>query len=506
APTNDLERKLCDAAAKVLKQRRVGIEDDFFQLGGDSIATMAFLAEVNLDDLTAADIFNGCNIKNIAKIYTDKMEKRKGVSAEEYEMNARKNAYPLFDIQTSFVDVQLNSPKHPVFNITACYTFEDVSIAQKVADALNKVIDSSPIFSTVFTFDENSNLVEKYNKDLHSDVEVEKTTEDEFVGIKKEFLSHFKKILNAPLYRCGIYVTEKCGYLMVLFHHGIIDGMGVQVFLQRFAAAYAGDPLPMDTFYSCLAREVETKESEAYREAEKYMKATYGSSEWSVNLDVDKTDGINEMGISFCPVSLTREQMDAFEKRTSITRNQLFEAVLLIAMGKLNGKKNVIMSMAFHNRVDYITKNALGVMIRKVPAALNLDKYKNAEEMFKSLQQQAMNTIRHCIYEWVIPHESPVVNDYITMAYETSDITDGGSMKKIGLQPYPCMTDDSYAPVRMFLQVMDTPKGINPLLVYSKQFYSEEIIERFAKTISEVTMKLINAESMKDLSIDELYG
>ncbi|WP_407448219.1 non-ribosomal peptide synthetase, partial [Fibrobacter sp.] len=46
APTNDLERKLCDAAAKVLKQRRVGIEDDFFQLGGDSIATMAFLAEV----------------------------------------------------------------------------------------------------------------------------------------------------------------------------------------------------------------------------------------------------------------------------------------------------------------------------------------------------------------------------------------------------------------------------------------------------------------------------
>lgn len=506
APESEIEVLLCDCIAKVLKREKVGIDDDFYQLGGDSLATMALLAEADLDDLTAADIFNGCCVRNIARIYSDKVASRKGVSPEEYEMNARKNTFTPLAIQTSFIDVQLNSPKHPVFNIPACYRFDDVTIAPKVADALNKVIKSSPVFSTVFCYNEKCELVEKYVEGVFEKVTVQNVTEEQFADIKRDFLSYFKKILNKPLCRCGVYVTEKSGYMLVLFHHGVIDGMGVQVFLKRFAAAFNGEDLPLDTFYTCLAREVEIKNSEEYRKAELYMTQIYGGSDWSVNLDSDKNSGNNEMGIYPCPISFTREQMDSFEKRTAVTRNQLFEAVLLLAMARCNSKRKVMMSMAFHNRVDQATKNALGVILRKVPAALNLDNYSSADEMFKSLQQQSVNTIRYCIYEWVIPHESPVVNDYITMAYETSEITDGGSMRKIGLKAYPCMTDDTYAPVRMFLQVMDTPKGINPLLGYSKQFYSDERIEQFASAIAEISQKLLFAEDLRSISIDELYG
>ena len=125
--------------------------------------------------------------------------------------------------------------------------------------------------------------------------------------------------------------------------------------------------------------------------------------------------------------------------------------------------------------------------------------------MFRSLQQQALGTIRHCIYEWVILHEELFVNDYIAMAYETADITDGSVMKAIGLSPYTCTTDDPYAPVRMFLQVMDTPGGISPLLVYSRQFYSEERIRAFGGAIAEITERLIRAESPKDVRVRDLY-
>ena len=40
APTNNVERQLCEAFEKALNIDHVGIDDDFFELGGDSIRVM----------------------------------------------------------------------------------------------------------------------------------------------------------------------------------------------------------------------------------------------------------------------------------------------------------------------------------------------------------------------------------------------------------------------------------------------------------------------------------
>ena len=504
APETEIQILLCNCAAKVLGRERVGLDDDFYRMGGDSLKAMALLAEVNLDELTAADIFNGSSIRKIAAIYEERIKKSGGITSEEYEMRARKGEYPPFAAQTSFVDIQMYSPKHPVFNIPACYSFEDVSIAPKLKDALNEVIKNTPVFSSVFSFNEDCELVESVKEGSTKEVEICRVSEEEFAGIKKDFVSHFKRILGEPLCRFGIYVTEERGYLLALFHHGIIDGMGLQLFLRRLVTAYEGKKLPMDTFYTCLAREAELKGSDEYREAEKYMTETYGSADFSCNLDADMNDGENNMNMVFCKAVLTREQMDDFEARTGFTRNQFYEAVLLLAMARCNKKKNVMMAKAYHNRVDFATKNAIGPILRKVPAALKLDAYTDAEEMFRDLQKQSLNTIRYGIYEWVIMHERLFIDDYAALSYETSEITDGSAMGGIGLKSYPCSADDPYSPIRMFLQVMDTPKGITPILLYSGQFYSAKRIGEFQSAIDDSIRKLISAKSLKDLGTKDL--
>ena len=39
-PTNETERVICDAMQKVLRIKKVGINDDFFLLGGDLLSSM----------------------------------------------------------------------------------------------------------------------------------------------------------------------------------------------------------------------------------------------------------------------------------------------------------------------------------------------------------------------------------------------------------------------------------------------------------------------------------
>ena len=47
--TNETEKALCDAFAKVLKLERVGIHDDFYEMGGDSLGSIEAIVESGLN-------------------------------------------------------------------------------------------------------------------------------------------------------------------------------------------------------------------------------------------------------------------------------------------------------------------------------------------------------------------------------------------------------------------------------------------------------------------------
>lgn len=57
APTNELESKLCVAMQEVLGIEKVGINDDFYLLGGDSLRTIRLVCKCDVPDLKAADIY-----------------------------------------------------------------------------------------------------------------------------------------------------------------------------------------------------------------------------------------------------------------------------------------------------------------------------------------------------------------------------------------------------------------------------------------------------------------
>ncbi|WP_139807600.1 phosphopantetheine-binding protein, partial [Mycobacterium avium] len=55
APQNPTEESLADVYARVLGLERVGVDDSFFELGGDSLSAMRLISAINAEldaDLT----------------------------------------------------------------------------------------------------------------------------------------------------------------------------------------------------------------------------------------------------------------------------------------------------------------------------------------------------------------------------------------------------------------------------------------------------------------------
>lgn len=68
APTNDKETLVCGAFAKVLSLSKVGIDDDFFKIGGNSISAISLVATLQVNfNINVMDIFNLKTPKKIAK-------------------------------------------------------------------------------------------------------------------------------------------------------------------------------------------------------------------------------------------------------------------------------------------------------------------------------------------------------------------------------------------------------------------------------------------------------
>ncbi len=66
APQTETEKKLCSQFEQILGLSKIGIDDDFYSLGGDSLATLKLLGSLDMPGHAAMDFFRGRTPKDIA--------------------------------------------------------------------------------------------------------------------------------------------------------------------------------------------------------------------------------------------------------------------------------------------------------------------------------------------------------------------------------------------------------------------------------------------------------
>ncbi|MCP5046010.1 MAG: SDR family oxidoreductase, partial [bacterium] len=222
APISPVEKTLTTIWEDLLGLDQVGIYDDYFQLGGDSLKAVNFSARIHQDlnvEVPISEFFISSNIKGMAKF----VEKSgNGTQFTRIPYAEEKEFYVLSSPQERLFILNQLEGKHTGHNIPTVRLMEGDLDIGKITETFNAVIQRHPGLRTTFNLDRGKPVQQIHEQvsfepdflDI-STLPAEETTPEALDRIVHEFVQPFD-LEQAPLMRAKIIKLGPDRHILII--------------------------------------------------------------------------------------------------------------------------------------------------------------------------------------------------------------------------------------------------------------------------------------------------
>ncbi|WP_186111007.1 amino acid adenylation domain-containing protein [Burkholderia gladioli] len=428
APRTSIEERLAAIWAQVLHLDRVGIHDNFFAVGGDSIRAVSVLSKAKAQGLEFAlvDLFTRQSIANLAQALTlDEVSVAQEAAAlslsaaDQARLPAGiEDAYPLTYLQRGMVyHNQQASEDASIYHDVFSYRFGVPAWDEaKLRLALDAMTRRHPVLRTSFDFDrfdEPMQLVHAEGRVPLTVVDLSGQDEAEQARVIAEFVEAERKtrvaLEVAPLLRVFIHVrgADEIQYTLS-FHHAILDGWSVASLNTELFAAYLalldGDASELElaplahTPRSAVESERGALASEAHREFWRRYLSGYTFSELPPAEPA-------EPGAPSAPLSASvdegvRDRLRAVANGLGVPMRSVLLAAHLRVLSMLSGKLDVTTGLVSNVRQEQDDgEKVLGLFLNTLPLRQEL-KPSSWAELIRQTFGTELEVIRHRHYPY----------------------------------------------------------------------------------------------------------
>jgi amino acid adenylation domain-containing protein/non-ribosomal peptide synthase protein (TIGR01720 family) len=223
APRNAIERTLVEVYEDVLKKQPIGIRDDFFMLGGDSIKSIQLVARLKQKgySLVIRDVLTSPVIEDLAG--------KVKLSARSASQEVVTGMIPLSPIQAAFFENTNTEPHH--FNQSVLLQSKEPLDVTGLKQVFDKIVTHHDALRMVFRQTETGWVQE--NKGL------EQTYSFEVVDVfSEDYCQQVQSSINletGPLFKVVLFGTDR---LLMVAHHLIIDGVSWRILFEDISTLY----------------------------------------------------------------------------------------------------------------------------------------------------------------------------------------------------------------------------------------------------------------------------
>ncbi|MEU1805440.1 amino acid adenylation domain-containing protein [Streptomyces sp. NPDC019937] len=363
APRTPMESRIAAIWADVLGLDRVGVNDNFFDLGGDSILSIQVVSRARQSGLrlSTKDLFTHQSVAALAAVVTAERDDEGGAEPVTGDL-------PLTPIQRWFFATHTVNPHH--FNQSTLLELDQKLDEAALEEALAALLVHHDALRMRFTEDggqwrqynpepEAAEVLARYDLSGLPEQEADAAMEKAADALHAGFDLGSGPLLKAALFRFG---DDRRPFLFLTAHHLVIDGVSWRIVLDDLDTAYQQsvrgevvDLGPKTTSFRDWARQLAEQVADGALDHE--------VDHWASALDarplpVDHEPAAPGAEARAVPVEIDEADTEALLRaaptayRTRI--NDVLLAALALALSRWTGLERVSVELEGHGREDVI--------------------------------------------------------------------------------------------------------------------------------------------------------
>jgi polyketide synthase PksN len=507
-PEDFFEKSLANNWQTYFGLDKVGIYDDFFELGGDSLKAMQVIANIQKEigvTIPLGTFFESPNIKALAGFIRNKAAKDSYSAIENVE---KKEFYELSPAQKRLYIQQQEDPSTIAYNLPRFYILEGNFDKEKSQNAFNELIKRHEILRTFFVMNKTGPVqrILDHIEFKIKDYDLKGKCKEE---IMQTFISPFD-LSRAPLLRVGIVDLEPGKFLLMIdIHHIAADGISLALLVNEFEALYKGHSLPaLNLQYKDYShwQNLHLSSGEIKRQEDYWTNLFTGEiPKLLLPLDFNRTmvRSSASNSISFSLGSEFEEKLRALAKEEEITLFISILAIYHILLFKISGQEDIIIGTVTSGRGHADLEKIIGMFVNTL-ALRNFSKpgksfreflfdvkkrtlaaFENQDFQFENLVEKLQDVRevgRNPLFD--------VVFSFISSAMLESEL------KEQGLKIRECTFKEGNTMFDFVLGVFDLDEKLGFVLQYNISLFKKSTIERFIIYFKEIVRSVLENKNI----------
>lgn len=494
APETDLQKALCGAFEKVLGVEDIGIEDDFFALGGDSIRCAMVASECAVYKISAADIFAGKTPAAIERRLLEKASEKAIVKKAE-----KPRIYPLSPFERGMYLEQKLNEDSTVYNLNVSAIITGASVGQ-TKEALLSVFAAHEAFYSYYG--EQNGLPVRILSDKLPEITVKEAADRaEVIGIVDSYAVPFDLNAGIPVRPVLYKVADGTVILHMAIHHIAFDGSSAETFVKELTDALCGiAPAPDAIDLSDIYDAGEEKSSEGLEFYRKLFADGVPVNDMPIRGKRPKVHPLSDRKIAFTFGAEETGKLDSTAKRLGITQFELIFAAVSMALAKYTVSEDVVLGIPTNMRPAEAEK-VIGMFVNTAPVRVRPVRTMVVRDYIAG----STEAVRNATYGASLPFEE-VVAEFVKQRDESRNPIFDVSLNYMW---YPPVIKKDGVSVELYVPLQNMSRDIGIVIrrcgdqltfnfQYSSELFDDKVVSGFAEQIGKTLELLPTAGTVRE--------
>lgn len=495
------EKRLAQLWHDILGFAAFRLDDDFFDLGGDSISAMMLMSDLKSGyriEVPLQEIFRRPTLRELAQFIEDKAEVKSGsggsagsVGSGSIPLTAEKAYFPVSSVQKRMYLIHQTNRRDLSYQLPRMIQIDGAFDRARFVSAFQQLVRRHETLRTSFHIVEGQ-IVQKIHPHLELAIEAFEPSDEGAEELMARFVRPFD-LEQAPLIRVGLKrQSEDLHYLLFDIHHIISDGTSLTLLVKEFVQLYQGHPLAeLPIQYKDYA----IWHNELVGTDEMKNKATYWHQQFSGSLPVLRLPTDYPRGsqphqpegnqISFKADAALSTALKAAASSQGLTLFMVLFGAYSLLLSKCSGQEEVIVGFPIAGRERSETEPLIGMFVNTLAIRSFPQEEKSLGRYLEEVKQSSLEAYANQDY----PFEKLIETLEQTWESDRNPLFDALFVMQNMESPVfrldeltftPLATRARTIPFDLELEVIEDQGEIRFHLFYAGRLFKKETMERFS--------------------------